>query len=423
MPYRRYSATLLAPLVASLVAVAAAAGQTGDDEGVLRLIETIRASASAVTIDGSDGEWSGVPSIPDDLGDAEGDGRRDISQVSLIPTEEAVLVRIATLATPSRDDRAFWLNVDLAGFRHPELQFGFSPDGEHFVRRFDEAGSALGLRRVPFAVALDDVVEVALPFDLLEALLPDDAPLRGEGSRSWIRVTALTWDRNTDRILDYASAASYRIVPDPGPLDPPLPRRPEGPAATVDFPLEGVWWVSQGPFGYSTHAGVWAYDLSRTGRGLAWAHPRESCRNSDYHSWNAVVTAPAAGRVIRAENGHPDRDPCGPDGEGGGNQLYLDVGGDVGLWMAHLREGSVQVRPDDRVEAGQVVARVGNSGRTSSSHLHIGLYRRSDGQTTLPLAFRNVRVGLNPVDADPWARTMEVWEPRGGFFVQRATQR
>jgi murein DD-endopeptidase MepM/ murein hydrolase activator NlpD len=111
-----------------------------------------------------------------------------------------------------------------------------------------------------------------------------------------------------------------------------------------------------------------------------------------------------------------DNPPC-RNGEGDPNSVYLDLGGGVGLWLAHFKLGSLVVERRNRVTQGQYLGRVGNSGASSGPHLHLGLYDTRDGETTLPLAFRDVRVGLNPAEDDPWAREMEVWEPREGFFV------
>ena len=43
---------------------------------------------------------------------------------------------------------------------------------------------------------------------------------------------------------------------------------------------------------------------------------------------------------------------------------------------AHLRRGSVLVRPGDRVYRGQIIAECGNSGNTSEPHLHFQLMDR-----------------------------------------------
>ncbi len=51
----------------------------------------------------------------------------------------------------------------------------------------------------------------------------------------------------------------------------------------------------------------------------------------------------------------------------------LDLGNGVCAFYAHLKPGSPAVRVGDRVRRGQELARTGNSGNTSESHLHFGL--------------------------------------------------
>ena len=53
-----------------------------------------------------------------------------------------------------------------------------------------------------------------------------------------------------------------------------------------------------------------------------------------------------------------------------GNHVVLDLGHGVHAALAHLRRGSVLVRPGDRVAAGQQLAACGNSGNTNEPHLH-----------------------------------------------------
>jgi murein DD-endopeptidase MepM/ murein hydrolase activator NlpD len=56
-----------------------------------------------------------------------------------------------------------------------------------------------------------------------------------------------------------------------------------------------------------------------------------------------------------------------------GNHVVLDLGDGVYAALAHLRRGSVRVRPGDRVAAGQQLAECGNSGNSSEPHLHFQL--------------------------------------------------
>lgn len=70
------------------------------------------------------------------------------------------------------------------------------------------------------------------------------------------------------------------------------------------------------------------------------------------------VFAPADGRVVSV----------GPRGDGYGLTLVLDHGYGVQTHFAHLARASVPV--GDAVRRGQVVAKVGNSGRSTGAHLH-----------------------------------------------------
>jgi hypothetical protein len=56
-----------------------------------------------------------------------------------------------------------------------------------------------------------------------------------------------------------------------------------------------------------------------------------------------------------------------------GNHLVLDLGEGVYAAYGHLQHRSVAVRPGQRVRAGDVVARAGNSGNTTEPHLHFQL--------------------------------------------------
>ncbi len=53
-----------------------------------------------------------------------------------------------------------------------------------------------------------------------------------------------------------------------------------------------------------------------------------------------------------------------------GNHVLIEWDGTV-VALCHLQRGSVQVRPGQRVEVGDVIARCGNSGNSTEPHLHL----------------------------------------------------
>ncbi|MGP9539878.1 M23 family metallopeptidase [Brachybacterium sp. AOP43-C2-M15] len=61
--------------------------------------------------------------------------------------------------------------------------------------------------------------------------------------------------------------------------------------------------------------------------------------------------------------------------------------GTVVAVLAHLRRGSLQVAPGDRVTAGQQLAECGNSGNSSDPHVHFQLMDGEDIATAHGLPF------------------------------------
>ncbi len=102
-----------------------------------------------------------------------------------------------------------------------------------------------------------------------------------------------------------------------------------------------------------------------------------SCRG-----FGAQVVAPADGMVVEAADGHADQDLGQRDREHPtGNHLVLKTGpagrnGQTGqefILLSHLMRGSVEVRPGQKVHAGQPLARLGNSGDSDEPHLSFSI--------------------------------------------------
>jgi hypothetical protein len=99
-----------------------------------------------------------------------------------------------------------------------------------------------------------------------------------------------------------------------------------------------------------------------------------------YYSFGKPVLAVADARVVTARDGLPDNVPG--HGESfhpavpitidtvGGNMITLDLGGGEFAYYLHLQLGSVRVKSGDRVQPGQVLARIGSSGDAREPHLH-----------------------------------------------------
>jgi hypothetical protein len=92
------------------------------------------------------------------------------------------------------------------------------------------------------------------------------------------------------------------------------------------------------------------------------------------------VVAAAPGVVRAARDRMPDTGKKGYEASGEtdralGNAVVVEHGGGWSTFYGHLRQGSVRVRPGDRVESGQTLGAVGLSGNTEFPHLHFEVRR------------------------------------------------
>jgi murein DD-endopeptidase MepM/ murein hydrolase activator NlpD len=77
-----------------------------------------------------------------------------------------------------------------------------------------------------------------------------------------------------------------------------------------------------------------------------------------------------------------------------GNHIVIQFdGSETYIGLAHLMQGSVKVKPGERVSTGQPIARVGNSGNTSEPHLHIHAKRGGNPKSMLDGAGVPMRFG------------------------------
>ncbi len=105
--------------------------------------------------------------------------------------------------------------------------------------------------------------------------------------------------------------------------------------------------------------------LGRRARGLRPSDP------AAYFIFGDMVYAPCAGAVVGAADGIPDQRPPTTDrAHMAGNHVILACGG-VWVLLGHLQHSSVLVSSGDRIAAGDLLGRVGNTGNSDEPHLHI----------------------------------------------------
>ncbi len=100
-------------------------------------------------------------------------------------------------------------------------------------------------------------------------------------------------------------------------------------------------------------------------------------KNESYFTFGQPVIAVADGTVVTVVNDLPEAPPRTfltlPLGDLGGNRVVLKLREGVYALYAHLKTGSIQVKPGDVIQRGAQIAEAGNSGNTSESHLHFHL--------------------------------------------------
>ena len=95
------------------------------------------------------------------------------------------------------------------------------------------------------------------------------------------------------------------------------------------------------------------------------------------------VYAPCAGQVEAVENTLPELVPPARDTTNkAGNYVLLRCGPEAYVLLAHLKQGSVPVDPEDSVSTGAHLGAIGNSGNSWQPHLHINA-QRGPGDTTI----------------------------------------
>jgi murein DD-endopeptidase MepM/ murein hydrolase activator NlpD len=110
----------------------------------------------------------------------------------------------------------------------------------------------------------------------------------------------------------------------------------------------------------------------------------DGTRNTDWVGFGEPIHAVADGTVVLAVDGMPDIPPMTKNADlrtprdYAGNNVIVAIGHGRYAVFDHLLRGSVRVRRGQRVRAGQVIGKLGNTGNTDGPHLHFGIEARPD---------------------------------------------
>ena len=187
-------------------------------------------------------------------------------------------------------------------------------------------------------------------------------------------------------------------------------RQHEPPFAELEFPLrDGRYYIALG----GSHIVInnhlrtrpssqdFAIDINKLGPlGGASANPFGSDNNL-HHIFGEPVYAPCSGTVTEAASHVADNAGASMDvnpADGTGNYAYIDCG-DFVVALVHMQANSVRVSAGDRVETGDLIGRVGNSGFSQEPHLHFQAARRlADGSlAAMPMRFNGRTLVRNDI--------------------------
>ena len=143
--------------------------------------------------------------------------------------------------------------------------------------------------------------------------------------------------------------------------------------------------------------------------------------NANYYDYGAEVLAVADGRISDVKDDLPENNGSSERSSrtitidnAVGNYVIVDLGHGRFALYAHLQPGSLRVKVGDKVSAGQVLARLGNSGNSDEPHLHFQLMDSNSplGSEGIPWEFASfTQLGdVNGQDAELDAG--QPWQPK-----------
>lgn len=106
--------------------------------------------------------------------------------------------------------------------------------------------------------------------------------------------------------------------------------------------------------------------------GFLRTYLNEGKRNEDWFSYQADVLAPCEAIVEKVHINPVENTPGSHTNKPAGSIVFRRED-EVRIVYAHVRD--VEVKENDKVEAGQVISRCGNNGTSWNPHIHVGAWK------------------------------------------------
>ena len=117
-----------------------------------------------------------------------------------------------------------------------------------------------------------------------------------------------------------------------------------------------------------------------TDEGIVRRFRNDGRTNEDWYAWREEVMAPMDAKVTRVNEADSVNTPGTMNRNVRPGLIFFEKENGLTVIYAHVRE--IQVEEGDHVEAGEVVARVGNNGNSRNPHVHVGAWQ---GDTPLQI--------------------------------------
>jgi len=169
---------------------------------------------------------------------------------------------------------------------------------------------------------------------------------------------------------------------------------------TIEFPLTGEWQFLRPP-GHHPYA----FDFVKKNQNRTKYHPKHrlnlifgNVKCDEYYCWNEIVYSPVGGKVIHLGKDWKDHEytniwktisiwfyatyrfkPQKTEDfidlrPKAGNYVMIETKEKHIVFLAHLKENSVQVNKGQVVKVGEQIGNVGNSGCSTAPHLHLNIF-------------------------------------------------
>lgn len=167
------------------------------------------------------------------------------------------------------------------------------------------------------------------------------------------------------------------------------------PVISMKLPFWGNWKVTQGWNGEITHKDDWrhAWDFEIVDENGS-TYEGAGDKLSDYYCYNKPIVAPADGIIVEIESNIEDNSVGKVNLKNNwGNSIIIKHDDRHYSQLSHLKKDSVKVVIGQHVKQGEIIANLGNSGRSPYPHLHFQFQKEPKiGSPTIDYPFSSLIV-------------------------------